>query len=235
MNTFTFSGRSSDSFGAYVFDKDTSGAPKRAYDEITIPGKDGIMYMDGKRYENHKHVYDVIINENFTERYAALRGFMLSQIGYKRLEDTFHPDEFYKAIYLNDFVMTLTNNRDMGKIKLEFERKPQRYLKSGEETITITDSEYWLDNPTGFDARPLLRVYGAGVLGIGDNAITILSADEYTDIDCETMEAYKGTQSCNERIKIQNIDFPVLSAGEIGITLGEGITQVDLTPRWWRL
>ena len=29
------------------------------------------------------------------------------------------------------------------------------------------------------------------------------------------------------------VDFPVLSPGENTITLGSGITQIQITPRWW--
>lgn len=235
MDSFTFDGVSSETFDAYLFENNTFGAPNRVYEEIEVPGKNGILYIDNKRYANQPHAYSLIIIDDFINNYNALRAFITSRIGYCRLEDSLHPDEFYKALYASDVVVEMNPRRNMGKLTLEFSRKPQRFLKSGETTITITESEYTITNPTLFASSPMIRIYGEGTVGIGDNAITVLSADEYTDIDCETMEAYKGTESMNERIQIQNIDFPVLHAGDVGITLGSGITQVDITPRWWSL
>lgn len=232
--SFTFADRSSDTFYAHVFDYETNGAPRRQYDEITVPGRNGVLYMDGKRYENRIHSYDVIITRDFLDNYEVMRNFLLSQVGYKRLEDSMHPDEFYKAIYRNDFVMTVTNHRDMGKIRLEFERMPQRFLKSGETTITLT-ADGTVTNPSDCEARPLLKIYGTGTVGIGHNAITVNSSSSYTYVDCETMEAYYGTTSKNSSIEIQDTDFPVLGSGDTGITLGDGITKVEITPRWWRL
>lgn len=230
---FVYDGTDSREFGITIFEGDAFGAPYHEYGSYSIPGRSGTLYLDGKRYTNKAHRYSCVIYENFEENLDEFRNFLLSKTGYKRLEDTFHEDEFYQAVYVNDFTVVMDAERNMGKFSLEFDRKPQRFLKTGENITTLTESGT-IANNTRFNAQPLLRVYGTGILGIGDNAITINETDEYIDIDCAMMEAYKGAVSYNDAIEIQNLDFPVLRPGDNGITL-TGITRVDITPRWYKL
>lgn len=230
---FTFDGADSRQFGIMIFEGDTFSSPYRDYATYNVPGRNGALYMDGKCYPNKAHRYECVIYDNFEENLDNFRNFLMSRSGYKRLEDTLHPNEFYHAVYKNDFIIVMDRERDMGKFSLEFDRKPQRFLKAGENTVELT-SDGNIANNTFFEAQPLLRVYGTGTLGIGDNSITVTQCDEYVDIDCALMEAYKGATSYNNHIEIQNIDFPVLKPGDNAITLS-GITKVIITPRWFKI
>lgn len=229
----TFAGQDLRQFGVVAFENNTYTGARRLYSTLEVPGKNGNLVIDGQRHPNTPHAYDCVIYQNFEQNCDNLRNFLLSRIGYQRLEDSIHPDEYYMAIYQEDFIIKVDTFRDMGKLTVQFERKPQRFLKSGETAVSLTSSGS-ITNPTQFDAKPILRVYGTGTLGIGDNAITITAADGYTDIDCEMMECYKGTDSRNGSVEIQNNDFPVLKPGANGITLS-GVTRVDITPRWYKL
>lgn len=88
-----------------------------------------------------------------------------------------------------------------------------------------------------FDAKPLLRVYGTGKVHIGDDIITVLSIDSYTDIDCESEEAYMDSAEWpkNDKVQVSGDDFPVLRPGETKIHLGAGVSRLVIIPRWWRL
>ena len=85
-------------------------------------------------------------------------------------------------------------------------------------------------------ALPLIRAYGTGSFSIGGVAIQITSANVYTDIDCELMEAYKDTlaTNCNGNIVLTNGKFPSLKSGANAVTLS-GITKLEIQPRWWML
>lgn len=231
---FVFNGVDSRTYNAFIFNETEHNAPARVYSKQAVPAKNGQLFVDEKRYGDVTVKLPFVIYQNFTESERDLRNFLLSTIGYKRLEDSRFPDEFYLAVYDSNYTVRVTKDRSMGKGVLSFTRKPQRFLKSGETATTLTASG-GISNPTMFDSKPLLRIYGTGTVEIGDNAVTISEADTYTDIDCEIMEAYKGTVSRNAYVSIQNIDFPVLHPGSNGITLGTGITRVDITPRWFRL
>ena len=84
------------------------------------------------------------------------------------------------------------------------------------------------------EALPTVRVYGTGSVTIGDVTITVESADDYTDIDCETQNAYKGSVNCNSNITLEDGRFFRLTSGINAITLN-GVSRVDLTPNWWIL
>ena len=178
-------------------------------------------------------VYPAFIYTNFKVNVAGLRSFLLSRVGYKRLIDSYHPDEFRLGYYSSGLDAEMTSKLDAGQFDLTFNCKPQRFLVSGETPITFTGSGT-INNPTLFNAQPLIRVYGTGSITVNGVTITISEADGYTDIDCEIMEAYKGTVLKNYAISLDSTDFPVLSAGVNEITLN-GVTSAIITPRWWTL
>jgi phage-related protein len=122
---------------------------------------------------------------------------------------------------------------EAGEFKLSFDCKPQRFLKAGEKTEMFT-SAGMLINLTTQDAKPLIRAYGTGSFGVGDATMTISAADVYTDIDCDTQDAYKGNVNCNNKITLTAGKFPVLKPGINNIYLS-GVSKVELTPRWWTI
>ena len=119
-----------------------------------------------------------------------------------------------------------------GEVDLTFNCQPQRWLTSGEVMSEVATGAT-LTNPTGFNARPLLRVYGTGTLNIGNQVITVTTAgNEYIDIDCEIMEAFEGSISRNSNVTLP--DEVYITAGDTTITF-TGLTKVEIKPRWWRL
>lgn len=234
MSNFVFGTMNSATYDVALFEVNTESAAAQEYDRQSIPGKSGDFLLRMNRFPNVEHVYAGIVYTDYASNISAFKGALLSQNGYQRLEDSFHTDEFYLASYQEVLEIEKSKDGSIGRFEIVFDRKPQRFLKSGETVTTLTASGT-INNPTQFDAKPLLRVYGAGTVGIAGNSILITSADTYTDIDCEIMEAYKGTLSRNGSVQVQGYDFPVLHPGSNGITLGSGITRVEITPRWWRL
>ena len=92
----------------------------------------------------------------------------------------------------------------------------------------------FLWNRTNFEAQPLIRVYGtgAGTVGIGPYLITISEIDEYVDIDCELMDAYKGLINCNKNVAF-NADSFKIPTGVNGVNFTGLITSVIVTPRYF--
>lgn len=115
------------------------------------------------------------------------------------------------------------------------------WADTGDITITWGADPYNVVNPTLFESKPLLEVTGHGVLTIGSQSITIngTSSTQVIHIDCDTMEAWEMSGSAmiprNDYIQNAGDDFPKLKPGANKITLGVGITQVVVTPRWWRV
>ena len=89
-----------------------------------------------------------------------------------------------------------------------------------------------MKNPTMYTALPLIKAYGTGTLTISGISVTVTTASEYTDIDSEIEEAYKGSTSCNMNIILSNGEFPKFQPG-INTVSFTGFSRLEITPRWW--
>ena len=231
-NYFTLDGVDSRDFGVYISGKGTFNASARDYNMIPVPGRNGDLVGPEKRFQNGTLVYPAFIYANFKQNIADFRNYLLSLVGYHDLIDSYHPTEIRKVLFQGPFNAEVVTKNDAGSFDVEFICKPQRFLTSGQQVTTLT-ADGSITNPTRFDSQPLLRVWGTGQLGIGSQTVTITQADEYTDIDCEMMDAFKGTANKNPYVQLTDHNFPVFKPGVNNISLGTGITKVEITPRWW--
>ena len=103
-----------------------------------------------------------------------------------------------------------------GQVAIKFNCKPQTFLRSGDQKLTYI---------------------GKGTVDIGSESITVLSNDSYTDVDCESEEAYMDDASYprNNLVEVSGDDFPVLPPGLTNIRLSGGIKKLEIIPRWWKL
>ena len=232
-NYFTFAGVCSKDYGVYTNGGKTFNSPERKIDQQTIPGRNGDLLIESGRLTNLSHTYEAFIFENFRVNLSEFQNHLLSQIGYQRLEDTYHPDEFYLAVYNSGMEVATSGDLHVGTFTVTFNRKPQRFLKSGEQVHTFLSSGN-LFNPTKQVAKPLIRVYGTGSLTIAGEVIEITSNPGYIDLDSEIEDAHMGATNCNGLIRLASDDFPLFQPGRNSIGCGSGISKVEITPRWWR-
>lgn len=230
---FTFGSISSADFFVYVYDFPFYETPEKRIEEQTIPGRNGELILnDG--FFNGRSAICKCYEEKGMEHVKNLRAALLSMSSYHRFRITKEPDIYRMGVCKGVSLGSIGTRGKQGTIEIEFKFKPQCWLVSGERAIALT-ADSVLYNPTYFDALPLIRVYGTGTLTVGDVSVTINTADEYTDIDSEIKDAYKGNTNCNSNIEINGYEFPSLGPGETKIKLGTGITKVEITPRWWTL
>lgn len=233
INYLTFAGKSTNEFGIWISGESTYGAPERNIQSQEVAGRNGNLLFDMGNFRNISVSYPAAIKRDMPSRFRDFVNFAGSQVGYQRLEDTYHPYEYRMARFISKMsVDTAGYMNRSGQFSLEFDCKPQRFLKSGEEAIEFTQNGI-LYNRTEFETKPFLRVYGsgAGTVGIGSNTITISAISEYVDIDCEIMDAYKGAINCNSMVSFTN-DI-VLKPGNNNIAKSGNISKVVITPRWW--
>ena len=137
-NYLTFDNKDSRDFGVYINGQGTFRAPARSYNVLNIPGRNGDLLGFGSKLENVEITYRAFIYTNFDANIAALRSFLLSHVGYFKLTDSYHPDEYRLAYYKGPFVPDVVANNGAGSFDLTFVCKPQRFLNSGEEVTTLT-------------------------------------------------------------------------------------------------
>lgn len=233
INFIVFNGKKLKDYGVFISGEAVFDAPKRDTTSVTVPGRNGELTLDNGRYENITIKYPAFIVRSFKERISELRNFVLSQSGYQRLEDTYHPDEFRLAKWESDFSVKPDEALLAGEFDLKFNCYPQRFLKSGENAIEIT-SATTIINEQMTTALPLIRAYGTGTFTINGVTAQITSASSYTDIDCDLQECFKDTLATNCNGNVVLTTFPELKPGENTISMS-GITKLEITPRWWRL
>lgn len=233
-NYLIYNGKDFRDFDCYLFHDSIFGQPEKDVEIIPIPGRNGDVLIDQGKYRDIAHSYGCIIIRDFKRNFAALRNFLVEQTGYFRLEDTFNPDEFYMAYHTGGIEPTDANAR-MGKFTLSFTRQPQRFLKSGEVEHSYTGIAK-LYNFSGMIARPLIRIYGNGVLSVNGKAVEIANNPGYIDIDSEDRSCTMGDVDCSSKVTLENHEFPVLDAVENTLNIESGsITQYTVIPRWWML
>lgn len=171
MNYFVFDDIDTrDYSGIYVSFSNVDKTPKRVYDVVNIPARNGAFYIDKQRFEDVEHSYYVIaltkaIGSQFINDLAG-------KVGHYRLEDSFNTDEFYSAVFTSGADIKITSQRDKNTFKVTFTRKPQRWLTSGETAVSVADGGT-LDNPTPFASSPLLEVDGYGSIDIGEQTVSV--------------------------------------------------------------
>lgn len=234
MNYLTFAGRASYEFGVLISGEGTYNAPERNVTMQEIAGKNGAVMFDHGNFKNMTVKYPAFIRENLPDKARDFLNYMGSFKTYQRLEDTLNPYEFRLARFITNPAITTHGYKNRGgKFTLEFDCKPQRFLKDGETPISYTANGKIL-NRTLYDAMPFLRIYGTGngTVSIADTTITLTGIDTYIDIDCELMDAFKNGVNQNSKVAFSD-DFVTIPSGEHGISFTGSVTGVDVTPRWW--
>ena len=233
-NYITYNGKSSADFGVWVSGGGTINAPARDVQSVSVPGRNGDLTIDNGRFVNIPVAYPAFVSNRFQPRIDEFRGWLCSQIGYQRLEDTYHPDEYRLGVYKSGLSVSPTARNLAGSFTLEFDCKPQRFLKKGALPITFTAAGT-IRNRTLYEARPLIRCYGtSGTVTINGVKISVTGLSAYVDLDCDLMEAYEGSTSRNGTTTLENGKFPVLAPGDNAVAF-TGFTSVVITPRWWTI
>ena len=128
---------------------------------------------------------------------------------------------------------TIPYNR-AGTFALDFGCKPQRFLKSGEDVLTVVSGGK-LYNPTGCAALPLIRLTltGDAKLNVGGVQMSVAGHTGPMWIDCDLQDAYYNNTNLNKYLTAP--EFPVLGAGATQVSWSGGIDKCEVVPRWWRL
>ena len=220
-------------YGVLVSDAGIYASPEPDYTSYEIAGRNGDLHINNGRYKNVDITYQAFIAHEFEDRFVPFRSAILSQDGYVRIEDDFKQDMYRLGRLKSGIEGKIKLARGIGTFELEFDCKPQWYLKSGEQDTVFTENGSIL-NPTIFPSKPLIRVYGKGTVTVGTNVFVINTAGtEFIEIDTDSKQAYEGTANRNSNIKVNQ--WGSLTSGNNTITLGTGITKVTVKPRWYEL
>lgn len=230
IKTLTFGNVSLSDYSCYYDGSQMWKKPQRNFDLYNVPGKNGDLAIDMGNYSNVSRSFNCFINKNFSLNYSSLIDALTEVQGYQRFECSEEPDVFMLALFKDQIEPDMWQFNTKGTFTLNFDFKPQKWLKMGENAIDVTNLT--LINPTHQLALPLLECVGTGSITINDSVLTLAANTSTTYIDCEIQDCYEGTLNRNGDLTIVN-GFPVLTDSNT-ISMA-GFTSVKLYPRWWRL
>ena len=241
-NYFTFGNIDSRDYGVYISGSGVYNAPRRTYETVQVPGRNGDLLLGGDSFENITVTYPAVVVPDFNTNISGLRNALLSQRGYKPLKDSYNPSETRYGCYMDSFTVSPSKSLKEGEVEISFYCKPQRFLDSGLAVHEFTGAGGTITNPTPFNSYPLITVTGYGMFAIisEDNtnlSIGVLDTYPSVTIDTETMNAYYQSENANAVVVFfdTNARYPVIMPGEstVGIPTGQNITKIEIVPRWY--
>lgn len=226
---FTLDGKSSTDFNTWIAKSNMFDGAEHDDNSVEIPGRNGAIILSNNRYKNFSGTVSCYIPHHMRHYVDALRSFLSARHQYCRYEDTMHPEVFLMARFKGGFSLS-ESDRVGAAFDLVFDCKPQRFLKSGEPFIDCASGAV-LNNPTWYDALPLIVCSGNGTITINGTTMTISNNTGQIYIDCDIQDAYLGSVNKNNMI---TPDFFKLVPGDNEITY-DGVTDVQIMPRWWTI
>lgn len=245
-NYLIFDDKNTIDFGVYLYSSSTLNASRRDAEGEAVVGKNGEVIRDNGRLENVPITYTGLIREDMVSNLRGLKGFMLSRVGYCRLQDSFNPEEYRLAKFEEGFEVTHDRTFNMAKFPMVFNCRPERWLLEGEQDVSISSSDTVLLNPTYFDAKPFFTVTGNGTITVSNDEVTYTMVLAGTSgqyfIDCEYMDCYGVSNgeyvNLNSKITLSDTlgdypHYPVLAGDKESTIRATGFTSVSMRPRWW--
>ena len=241
MTSFTYNGKCSADFGLHIEKKDVFSAPEYAAEFISIPGRSGDIINPNRRFVNIKVTYTVFLARKNVAALAAvlrdIKGWLYSEPDrYHELTDSYDAEYFRYGVISGNLDIEEQLNK-VGSFTVTFNCKPYKYSLAGQETVSADSSELTIANPTAFESRPYMKIYGSGLFrlvvqpeGEGASLWTISEVDECIEIDSELMNCFKDTTLKNDTVTGDG--FPMLKPGTTTIACAGNVQRIEVIPRW---
>lgn len=231
----TFGGKSLTDFDTFFDGSQLFITPQKSVEKVSVIGRNGDLIIDNNRFENVTIPVNCFIRTNFQENYAGLMNYLLSRKGYQKLETSNEPDIYRMAQFVASIEPNTGAWNNSGQFTLEFDCKPEKWLKSGEIEVSVIagTGDITLFNPTNFIAKPLIHVKGGGAFTVNGYSYSVnQTATQWATIDCENMDVYRGSTNLNPYYTYVTKEFPELNPGANVLRLGNA-GEIKITPRWW--
>ena len=176
FNSLQFGNVDSSDYGIFISGESVFNSPERAVEIVTVPGRNGAVVIDQGRYENISVEYPAgVFGDDQTEfrtKLSQFRNALKAQLGYQRLTDTYHPNEYRMGVFVDAIEVDPVRYNTAGEFKLIFNCKPQRFLTSGEVPVSVASGDS-IVNPTLFDSQPMIEFEGYGRIEINGETIVV--------------------------------------------------------------
>lgn len=229
---FYFKEHSSLDFGLYITDKGVYKGAKRDVTYTSVAGRSGDVIIDNGRYTNVKIPYKLaLVNDtphSFVKLARLIRNWLLTDPGYFKLWDTYDK-EYYRLASFSEEINIEQQLSVYGKLDINFNCKPFRYLTSGQNKITGSYNKLY--NPEAYESEPYFKIFGSGNCYVYVNGaqFSVKDVNGYVEVDSELMSCHKGNTLLNNKMVG---GFPKLKPGSNLIAAASNVTNIEIIPRW---
>lgn len=246
MHEITFNGVKSSTLGIRIERSPEIIIPRRKFDVISVPGRNGDYVIMQDAWENYIQPYDIFFG-NGTAGSAestahAVAAWLHSANDYAQLEDTYEPTYFRQAYYVDETNIVNALSA-FGRTTIRFNCRPEKFLYTGAAYILMFSSGGTVTNPTIYTSRPLIRINGSGngTFSITSPSktytVSITGISSYIMLNSDTQNAYKfdGTNLNGNVTITSGGEFPRFAPGNSTVTWTGGISNIEYAPRWFEL
>jgi phage-related protein len=200
-------------------------ATKRIVEAITVDGREGSLTIRKGWEDISFDMRAALLGVNIPSRWRTALPKLLNA---KTVYFSSDPTVYYNIKHAEAGALERRLS-SLFDFPVTFTCAPFRYLRNvAPVTMTATGS---LSNPGTVYSLPKITVFGTGSRNLTINGklivLNILSGSLVLDSELKT--CYYGSVAQNQNM---NGDFPVLNVGSNTITLGTGITKIEIEPRW---
>ncbi len=242
---FVFNGVSSLDMGLVVKKVPGRRIPRKDLETYRVPGRSEPLHVWKQSWEPYPVRYECwFLGDPPEKAIHAIAEWLHGAPVKSRLEDSYDTTVYRWATYEGGADVDMLM-RTAGKFTVEFTVGAQGYLKSYETAIVFAQSGGFLNNPSPWATRPLIRAVTDGIrvggtINIGTSALTILfpGGGKYEIwIDCEEEEAWTvvdgGETSVN--LWIDGADFIEIQPGRNDVSFTNSFESVTVWTRAYTL
>lgn len=249
LHHFEYNGQDSRDYGLYIISQNAYDKPERDLTFISVPGRDGDLIIDNGGYKNLKltlklRLFAEKVENNINDlafSYNRALNWLQQTATYHKLIFSYDENYYREACVFSGIKATKIYD-DVIDFTVTFSCKPFRKSFEGDKKIIITATSHAFFNPEMFPSKPYMKIIP--VDGTQNFAIairrsarehdyayyTFYRADEYVEIDSETMNVFKG--NINKNNDYAAVSFPEFKPGTNSIAFIGNIASIEIIPRW---
>ena len=246
LHYFNYDGQDSRDYGLYIVSQNAFDKPQRDVSFISVPGHDGDIVIDNGGYKNLKLTLTLRLIAEKIENdindlqfsYWKAMNWLQQTATYKKLILSYD-GRYYREACICSGIKAVKKHEDVLDFTVTFSCKPYRKSFEGDKKIIITAGETFF-NPEMFPSKPYMKIIPADGTQNFTIAVyksiynydyyTFYQADEYVEIDSESMNVFKG--NINKNNDYAATSFPEFKPGTNSIAFIGNIASIEIIPRW---
>ena len=168
LSSFTYNGHSSEEFGIRIEKKPVLNRSARKFQSASVPGRNGNIYQLEDAWSEVIQPYEIFAGEKeegaAVPSFTAIMEWLNSAAGYTKLQDTYDPDHYRMAVFVDSTNIASTWH-DFGRATINFRCRPEHYI--AQDPLEVENGDI-ITNETNHVAHPLITLTGEGAHSLLD-------------------------------------------------------------------